>query len=91
VVQTPLADMRMTGTVVGVLAADALACICVARGTVDVTPHAADTGAVRVCHADHRRVVFHDGEESADAFADLPETGGAHVHDLQAFADASFP
>jgi len=36
-------------------------------------------------------VVFQDGAESGDAFADLPEGGGAHVTDLQAFAQAPLP
>jgi ferric-dicitrate binding protein FerR (iron transport regulator) len=87
VVETPDVDMRMTGTVVGVLYEGTLSCICVARGTVEVEPRAG--GAARVCVQDQRHIVLKGGEERVERFDELPDGGGAHVADLARFG-ASF-
>lgn len=91
IVETPDMDMRMTGTVVGVLFNGTLSCICVARGAVHVRSHLHPDAAPLPCPSAARRVIFSDGHESADAFADLPEGGGTHVSNLQTFAQAEFP
>ena len=85
-VETTNMEMRMVGTVVGVLVDSELTCVCVARGEVEVLPKAAGASEPGVCIADMRDVIFKDGKVQRDAFAELPQQGGAHVGDLRSFA-----
>ncbi|MEM7307421.1 MAG: FecR domain-containing protein [Planctomycetota bacterium] len=82
-VVTADATMRMTGTVVGVMAVDRLTCVCVARGEVEVLDHH-NPGGGGVCHQDARHVVFSDGRTKKETFAD---EDSEHARALREFAD----
>jgi ferric-dicitrate binding protein FerR (iron transport regulator) len=86
VVETSDMDMRMTGTVVGVMKLESLSCICVARGTVDVTPRS--DGEARVCKSDVQHIVFTSGDGMVKRLSENAET--PHVSELLEFADESF-
>jgi ferric-dicitrate binding protein FerR (iron transport regulator) len=88
VVETDDMDMRLTGTVVGVLKNAELSCICVARGTVRVQPRS-DEPAMS-CGPDSTTVVSGSGEVMNCPSEVAAEQDPKHVGDLRAFSERAF-
>jgi ferric-dicitrate binding protein FerR (iron transport regulator) len=87
VVETDHVDMRMTGTVVGVLKNDELSCICVERGTVEAVSR---TGKHERFERDTSNWVGAEGNFTCCPSGDIAAQVPAHIGGLRDFAVAAF-